>query len=103
MEKLDQGLKTLLASGKRRGFLTLEQVSDHLQEEASHPEQITHLLGSLEEMGIELVNGDEAEARLLESGDLDDDPADEDERSRKEEAEDELSPEDLDETSHRID
>src|SRR4029078_7321202 len=64
--------------------------------------KISGLLESLDELGIELVNEDEAEARLLASGDLDDEPdalidehADEDDG--------ELTPEDLDEISRRID
>ena len=54
-------------------------------------------------MGIELINEDEAESRLLASGDLDDEPDDDlvDEPADEEEAE--LTPEDLDDISRRID
>src|SRR3954452_17961782 len=76
MEKLDEGLKTLLDLGKRRGFLTFDQVNDYLPDEASSPEKIHGLLEALDEMGIELVNEEEAEARLLASGDGDDEPED---------------------------
>ena len=48
MEKLDEGLKTLLELGKRRGFLTFDQVNDYLPDEASSPEKIHGLLESLE-------------------------------------------------------
>src|SRR3954470_20494482 len=102
MEKLDEGLKTLLELGKRRGFLTFDQVNDYLPDEASSPEKITGLLESLDELGIELVNEEEAESRLLASGDsadqpdeLVDEPMDDDDG--------ELTPEDLDEISRRID
>src|ERR671921_381795 len=71
MEKLDEGLKTLLDLGKRRGFLTFDQVNDFLPDEAASPEKIQGLLESLDELGIDLINEDEAEARLLASGDLD--------------------------------
>src|SRR6201989_2300199 len=103
MEKLDEGLKTLLELGKRRGFLTFDQVNDFLPDEASSPEKISGLLESLDELGIELINEDEAESRLAASGDLDDEadklvdePSDDDEDG-------ELTPEDLDEISRRID
>ena len=56
MDKLDEGLKTLLDLGKRRGFLTFDQVNDYLPDEASSPEKIHGLLESLDEMGIELIN-----------------------------------------------
>jgi RNA polymerase primary sigma factor len=101
MDKLDEGLKTLLELGKRRGFLTFDQVNDYLPDEATSPERIHGLLETLDEMGIELINEDEAESRLLASGDLDDEP--EDEAEEPEDEETELTPEDLDEISRRID
>ena len=102
MDKLDEGLKTLLDLGKRRGFLTFDQVNDYLPDEATSPERIHGLLETLDEMGIELINEDEAESRLLASGDLDDEPDDDvDEPADDEDAE--LTPEDLDEISRRID
>ena len=102
MEKLDEGLKTLLDLGKRRGFLTFDQVNDFLPDEAASPEKIQGLLESLDELGIDLINEDEAEARLLASGDLDDEPEDAvDEPVDDDDGE--LTPEDLDEISRRID
>jgi RNA polymerase primary sigma factor len=103
MDKLDEGLKTLLDLGKRRGFLTFDQVNDYLPDEATSPERIHGLLETLDEMGIELINEDEAENRLLASGDLDEEPDDDmvDEPIDDEEAE--LTTEDLDEISRRID
>ena len=102
MDKLDEGLKTLLDLGKRRGFLTFDQVNDYLPDEATSPERIHGLLETLDEMGIELINEDEAENRLLASGDLDDEP-DDDLSEEADDEEAELTPEDLDEISRRID
>jgi RNA polymerase primary sigma factor len=103
MEKMDEGLKTLLDLGKRRGFLTFDQVNDYLPDEASSPEKIHGLLEALDEMGIELVNEEEAEARLLASGDMDDEPDDVVDEPDDDEDDGELTPEDLDEISRRID
>src|SRR5215472_6843692 len=103
MDKLDEGLKTLLELGKRRGFLTFDQVNDYLPDEAASPERIHGLLETLDEMGIELINEDEAESRLLASGDLDDEPDDDLVEEPLEDEEVELTPEDLDEISRRID
>ena len=103
MDKLDEGLKTLLDLGKRRGFLTFDQVNDYLPDEATSPERIHGLLETLDEMGIELINEDEAENRLLASGDLDDEPDDDLVEEPLEDEEAELTPEDLDEISRRID
>jgi len=103
MDKLDEGLKTLLDLGKRRGFLTFDQVNDYLPDEAASPERIHGLLETLDEMGIELINEDEAESRLLASGDLDEEPDDDLADEPQEDEETELTPEDLDEISRRID
>jgi RNA polymerase primary sigma factor len=103
MDKLDEGLKTLLDLGKRRGFLTFDQVNDYLPDEATSPERIHGLLETLDEMGIELINEDEAENRLLASGDLDDEPDDDLAEEPLEDEETELTTEDLDEISRRID
>ena len=35
MDKMDEGLKTLLDLGKRRGFLTFDQVNDFLPDGAA--------------------------------------------------------------------
>jgi RNA polymerase primary sigma factor len=102
MDKMDEGLKTLLDLGKRRGFLTFDQVNDFLPDEASSPEKISGLLESLDELGIELINEDEAESRLAASGEIDDEPDDlVDEPADDDDGE--LTPEDLDEISRRID
>ncbi len=103
MDKLDEGIKTLLDMGKRRGFLTFDQVNDLLPDEATSPERIHGLLETLDEMGIELINEDEAETRLLASGDLDDEPDDDLAEEPIEDEETELTPEDLEDISRRID
>ncbi len=103
MEKMDEGLKTLLDLGKRRGFLTFDQVNDFLPDEAASPERIHGLLETLDEMGIDLINEDEAEARLLTSGDTDEEPDEEVADDQADDDEAELTPEDLDEISRRID
>jgi RNA polymerase primary sigma factor len=103
MNKLDEGLKTLLDLGKRRGFLTFDQVNDYLPDDATSPERIHGLLETLDEMGIELINEDEAENRLLAAGDLDDEPDDDLVEEPLEDEETELTTEDLDEISRRID
>ncbi len=103
MEKLDEGIKTLLDLGKRRGFLTFDQVNDFLPDEATSPERIHGLLETLDEMGIELINEDEAETRLLAAGDLDDEPDDELAEEPVEDEEIELTTEEIEDISRRID
>ncbi len=103
MNKMDEGLKTLLDLGKRRGFLTFDQVNDFLPDEAGSPEKMQGLVDSIEELGIELINEDEAEARLNASGEADDEPEDTFDEPDDDDEDGELTPEDLDEISRRID
>src|SRR5437667_2193203 len=64
MEKTDDGLKALLEQGKEKGFLTYDQVNDHLPDDDTNPEKIDQILILLEEQGIELIEESEAEDRL---------------------------------------
>src|SRR5438128_4699927 len=66
MDKIDDGLKTLLESGKEKGYLTYDQVNDHLPDDETNPEKIDQILIMLEDQGIELI--DEAEAEEREGG-----------------------------------
>src|SRR4030081_472250 len=59
--KIDEGLKTLLESGKDKGYLTYSQVNDYLPDDAVNPEKLDQLLLVLEEHGIELIDESEAE------------------------------------------
>src|SRR4051794_21782453 len=63
MEKIDEGLKALLESGKEKGYLTYGQVNDHLPDDDANPEKIDQLLMLLEDQGIELIDESEAEER----------------------------------------
>src|SRR5438045_3975853 len=74
MEKLDDGLKTLLDSGKEKGYLTYSQVNDYLPDDAVNPEKLDQLLILLEEQGIELIDESEAEEREGGAAGLEEDP-----------------------------
>ena len=66
--KLDDGLKTLIESGKEKGYLTYSQVNDYLPDDAVNPEKLDQLLMLLEEQGIELIDESEAEEREAGTG-----------------------------------
>src|SRR5215468_1431167 len=63
MDKIDEGLKALIESGKEKGYLTYTQVNDYLPDDAVNPEKLDQLLMILEEQGIELIDETEAEER----------------------------------------
>src|SRR5271168_4317755 len=68
MEKTEDGLKALLEQGKEKGFLTYDQVNDHLPDDDTNPEKIDQILILLEDQGIELIEESEAEERENHSG-----------------------------------
>src|SRR5919206_4630413 len=76
MEKLDEGLKTLLEQGKEKGYLTFTQVNDYLPDDAVNPEKLDQLILLLEEQGIELIDEDDVAERENPTGE----PLAEDER-----------------------
>jgi RNA polymerase primary sigma factor len=66
---MDEGLKSLIESGKSKGYLTFSQVNDYLPDDAVNPEKLDQLLLMLEEQGIELIDESEAEDREAGAGD----------------------------------
>src|SRR5947199_5933862 len=75
MEKIDDSLKALIESGKEKGYLTYDQVNDHLPDDETNPEKIDQILIMLEEQGIELIDESEAEEREGTNGNVLDDEA----------------------------
>jgi RNA polymerase primary sigma factor len=63
MDKIDEGLKVLLESGKEKGYLTYDQVNEFLPDDEANPEKIDQILMVLEDHGIELIDESEAEER----------------------------------------
>ncbi|MFG0334519.1 MAG: RNA polymerase sigma factor RpoD [Maioricimonas sp. JB049] len=62
MHRLDDGLRELIALGKKQGYLTFTQVNDYLPDEAVSPEKMDNLLMCIEEMGLEIVDEQKAPA-----------------------------------------
>jgi len=77
----DSSVKDLIAKGKQRGYLTYEEMNEDLPDEAVSPDKLDALLMTLDELGIELIDESEAEARaeregrFAESGDGDEEGA----------------------------
>ena len=67
--KLDDSLKALIESGKRKGYLTFAQVNEYLPDDAANSDKLDALLQTLEDQGIELIEESEAEDREADSGD----------------------------------
>ncbi len=88
----EQQIKMLIAKGKKKGFLTYEQMNDELPEDAVSASRLDKLLATLDEMGISLLDEADVDAQDLAKGD-DDYEADEDE-IEEEDAEKDLKEDD---------
>ena len=75
-ELSDRSLKALLAKGKRRGFITYEEMNDDLPDDGFSPDSLDNLLMTLDDLGIELI--DESEIEDLEKGGAGKDAAEQD-------------------------
>ena len=64
MEAIDFDLKQLVTTGRNQGFLTYDEVSSYLPDEAATPEKLERLIDALEKTGIELVDED-PKARII--------------------------------------
>lgn len=104
-------LKTLVAKGKKKGFLTYEEINELLPDDPASAKQVEKLMGTLDEMGIAIV--DESDPGVHGAGKVDEDfeedaePVDEEEEVEPEEEveEDEALEKEFveSEVSHRID
>ena len=56
MDHFDRDLQELVAKGKSQGFLTYDEVTNYLPDEAVDPEKLDNLIIVLDELGIELVD-----------------------------------------------
>ncbi len=62
-DPLDASIRKLIAKGKERGYLTYEEMNENLPDEAVAPDKLDSLLMMLDEVGIELIDEDEAQQR----------------------------------------
>ena len=62
-------IKALIAKGKKRGFLTYEEMNNALPDDAVSSSRLERLLATLDEMGISLIDENDAEAREAAKGD----------------------------------
>ncbi|HEV3143966.1 MAG TPA: RNA polymerase sigma factor region1.1 domain-containing protein, partial [Gemmataceae bacterium] len=60
--KIDEGMKTLLESGKRKGYLTYAQIKTYVPDD-SDSGRLDQVLQMVEEMGIDLIEESEVEER----------------------------------------
>lgn len=64
---LDDSVKILVDKGKKRGFLTYEEMNNDLPEENLSPDHLDSLLMTLDDLGIELIDEADVQKRKLDA------------------------------------
>ncbi len=57
----EKGIKQLLSQGKQRGYITYEELNDVLPEDKLNSEQIEDIMSMISDMGINIIEDEEAE------------------------------------------
>ena len=57
----EKKIKALIAKGKKKGFLTYDEINKELPDDAVNPHKLDKLLSSLDEMGITLIDEGDVE------------------------------------------
>ena len=65
---VDEGLKSLVAKGKSRGFLTYEEMNEELPEDSISPDRLDSLLMTLDDLKIDLIDEDDIPKRKGKNG-----------------------------------
>jgi RNA polymerase primary sigma factor len=60
----EQKIKAIIEKGRRKGYLTYEEMNDGLPEEAATPARLDKLLSTLDEMGIDLIDEADVEKQI---------------------------------------
>src|SRR5918997_45066 len=64
-------LKKLIARGKKRGYLTYDELNDALPQDQMSSEQIEDVMSALSEMGVNIVENEEADEDEPEAAEVD--------------------------------
>jgi RNA polymerase primary sigma factor len=101
---LEQVMQALVEEGKKKGFLTYEQMNDSLPEDAVSPAELDKLLSRLDEMGISLLDEADVDKHASDEFDVPEDEIEQEEEEEEQLKEDELLEKELvGEGSRRID
>jgi RNA polymerase primary sigma factor len=77
VENAEERIKSLIQKGEKKGFLTYEEMNKELPDEAISPGRLDGLLATLDEMGISLLDKEDAESSQLGKSEEDFEGADE--------------------------
>ena len=80
---VEQQIKAIIEKGKKKGYLTYDEMNADLPDEAVSPSRLDNLLSTLEEMGISIVDEPEVGKEEVEDFEV----VSEDDESRKEQVE----------------
>jgi len=80
----EQQIKTLIEKGRKKGFLTYEEMNEDLPEEPTSPARLDSMLATLDEMGIKLLDEADVEKETEVEFEISKDSLEDEEVVRKE-------------------
>ena len=87
----EQQIKMLIEKGRKKGFLTYEEMNAELPEDAVSPARLDSLLATLDEMGINILDEADVQKQAEEGFETSEEPLGEEEAAREQQLkEDEL-------------
>jgi len=86
----EEQIKTIIEKGRKKGYLTYEEMNEDLPEEAATPARLDGLLATLDEMGITLLDEADVEKHAEEDFEEAKEPLEEDIVREKQISEDEM-------------
>jgi len=61
-KEAERQIQLLIEKGKKKGFLTYEEMNDDLPDDAVSASRLDRLLANLDEMGVKLLDDDDVES-----------------------------------------
>jgi len=79
----EQQIKAIIEKGRKKGYLTYEEMNEDLPEEAVTPARLDSLLATLDEIGIDLLDKADVQKRPEEEFEVSEEPLGEEEAGRE--------------------
>jgi RNA polymerase primary sigma factor len=76
-DRVDKEIEKLIEKGKKRGYITYDEVNDLLPDESVSPDKIDEILSKVDDMGIDLMDDADLEEQENEKNNKEPEPADE--------------------------
>ncbi len=64
-KEIEKKIDAIIAKGKKKGFLTYDEINKELPDDAVNPNRLDKLLSTLDQLGITLIDDEETEEGVV--------------------------------------